>query len=165
MSGPEWFVRNCAVTPDEGTTVVDDCPVHWLRWGPVGADPLVLVHGGGASARWWEPLAPFLAPRWQVLAVDLSGMGDSGWRPGGYRTETWADEVLDCAATVTGGRAPVLVGHSLGGSVVAVAAASAHAQNKVNISIATGPTGGVYYPLGGGLANVLSKYEIGRAHV
>lgn len=38
---------------------------------------------------------------------------------------------------------------------------SIHAQDKVNISIATGPTGGVYYPLGGGLANVLSKYVPG----
>ena len=27
-----------------------------------------------------------------------------------------------------------------------------------NISIATGGTGGVYYPMGGGLANVLSKH-------
>jgi hypothetical protein len=33
----------------------------------------------------------------------------------------------------------------------------AFAQQQVNISIATGGTGGVYYPLGGGMANVLSK--------
>jgi TRAP transporter TAXI family solute receptor len=37
-------------------------------------------------------------------------------------------------------------------------AALAHAQN---ISIATGGTGGVYYPLGGGMAAVLSKYVAG----
>src|SRR5258707_3531987 len=37
-------------------------------------------------------------------------------------------------------------------------AAAAHAQN---ISIATGGTGGVYYPLGGGMAAVLSKYVPG----
>jgi TRAP-type uncharacterized transport system substrate-binding protein len=30
-------------------------------------------------------------------------------------------------------------------------------QKSVRLSIATGGTGGVYYPLGGGLANVLSK--------
>src|SRR5256885_6822045 len=30
-----------------------------------------------------------------------------------------------------------------------------------NISIATGGTGGVYYPLGGGMAAVLSKYVSG----
>ncbi|MBI4207254.1 MAG: TAXI family TRAP transporter solute-binding subunit, partial [Betaproteobacteria bacterium] len=31
------------------------------------------------------------------------------------------------------------------------------AQQKVTLSIATGPTGGVYYPMGGGMANILSK--------
>jgi len=34
----------------------------------------------------------------------------------------------------------------------------AWAQKTVRLSIATGGTGGVYYPLGGGLANILSKY-------
>jgi TRAP transporter TAXI family solute receptor len=48
--------------------------------------------------------------------------------------------------------------------VAALAAAGAAvAQDKVTISIATGPTGGVYYPLGGGIANVLSKYVPGYA--
>ena len=42
-------------------------------------------------------------------------------------------------------------------------AAGATAQDKVTISIATGPTSGVYYPLGGGIANVLSKYVPGYA--
>ncbi len=39
-----------------------------------------------------------------------------------------------------------------------VICAAAQAQN---ISIATGGTGGVYYPLGGGMANILSKYVPG----
>jgi TRAP transporter TAXI family solute receptor len=39
-----------------------------------------------------------------------------------------------------------------------LAALPAHAQQKtVRLSIATGGTGGVYYPLGGGLANMVSK--------
>jgi TRAP transporter TAXI family solute receptor len=36
-----------------------------------------------------------------------------------------------------------------------------HGQEKYSLSIATGGTGGVYYPLGGGLANILSKYVPG----
>ncbi|MBI4294428.1 MAG: TAXI family TRAP transporter solute-binding subunit [Betaproteobacteria bacterium] len=40
-------------------------------------------------------------------------------------------------------------------------AGAASAQEKVNISIGTGGTGGVYYPLGGGIASVLSKYVPG----
>jgi len=35
---------------------------------------------------------------------------------------------------------------------------TAWAQKAVRLSIATGGTGGVYYPLGGGMANILSKY-------
>lgn len=37
-------------------------------------------------------------------------------------------------------------------------AASAHAQQQVRLSISTGGTGGVWYPMGGAMANVLSKY-------
>ncbi len=37
----------------------------------------------------------------------------------------------------------------------------AHAQQNRNLSIVTGGTGGVYYPLGGGLANLLTKYVPG----
>ena len=39
----------------------------------------------------------------------------------------------------------------------ALLAGVAPAQEKINISIGTGGTGGVYYPMGGGLANILSK--------
>ena len=48
-------------------------------------------------------------------------------------------------------------------AAVLIASTIATAQNKVTISIATGPTTGVYYPLGGGIANVLSKYVPGYA--
>ncbi|HEY3169299.1 MAG TPA: TAXI family TRAP transporter solute-binding subunit, partial [Candidatus Binatia bacterium] len=45
----------------------------------------------------------------------------------------------------------------LGLIACATMALPASAQEKVMISIATGPTGGVYYPLGGGMANILTK--------
>jgi hypothetical protein len=48
-------------------------------------------------------------------------------------------------------------------ATVLTATTAATAQNKVTISVATGPTTGVYYPLGGGVANVLSKYVPGYA--
>jgi TRAP-type uncharacterized transport system substrate-binding protein len=37
-------------------------------------------------------------------------------------------------------------------------ASSAWSQKNVRLSIATGRTGGVYYPFGGGMANIISKY-------
>ena len=47
-------------------------------------------------------------------------------------------------------------------AILSLAAASPSvAQEKRNFSITTGGTGGVYYPLGGGLANLLTKYVPG----
>jgi len=42
-------------------------------------------------------------------------------------------------------------------ALAALALAAGSAQAQTRLSIVTGGTGGVYYPLGGGLANVLSK--------
>jgi len=51
------------------------------------------------------------------------------------------------------------------GALIAGAAllAGAALAQPLNIAIATGGTGGVYYPLGGGMANVLTKYVPGAA--
>ncbi len=46
---------------------------------------------------------------------------------------------------------------------LALASGIATSQNKVTLSVATGPTTGVYYPMGGGIANILSKYVPGYA--
>ncbi len=42
--------------------------------------------------------------------------------------------------------------------ILVFAGSAAWAQKTVRLSIATGGTGGVYYPLGGGMANIISKY-------
>ena len=46
-------------------------------------------------------------------------------------------------------------------AMAVLVAGPAAAQEKRSFSITTGGTGGVYYPLGGGLANLLSKYVPG----
>ena len=48
---------------------------------------------------------------------------------------------------------------ALAGAALLISGA-AQAQQKT-LSIATGGTGGVYYPLGGGLANILTKQTPG----
>ena len=54
-------------------------------------------------------------------------------------------------------RAFMIAAIALGAGMMAGAAVG----QGLNIAIATGGTGGVYYPLGGGMANVLSKYVPG----
>lgn len=42
--------------------------------------------------------------------------------------------------------------------LVVFSASSAWAQKTVRLSIAAGGTGGSYFPIGGGMANIISKY-------
>jgi uncharacterized protein len=51
----------------------------------------------------------------------------------------------------------VICALAMGAAAMAGAAFGQGANQGLNIAIATGGTGGVYYPLGGGMANVLSK--------
>jgi TRAP transporter TAXI family solute receptor len=55
----------------------------------------------------------------------------------------------------------VICALAVGAAAMAGAAFGEGANQGLNIAIATGGTGGVYYPLGGGMANVLSKYVPG----
>ncbi len=40
-------------------------------------EPIVLIHGGASSHRYWQTLAPILARNYRVIMPDLLGMGDS----------------------------------------------------------------------------------------
>lgn len=112
---PGWFVEAINTGPTTRQVLVDGCEITWRAWGRGDLVPIVLVHGGGANAAWWDHIAPALAVDRRVIAVDLSGHGDSGHRAT-YDLRQWADDVL-AASGAAGLVAPVVVGHSLGGLV------------------------------------------------
>jgi len=120
--GPEWFERAVATPFTEGAVEVEGCPIHHLAWGDPDRPAVVLVHGGGAHAHWWSFIAPLLAADLRVVALDLSGHGDSGRRTS-YSTETWAAEVLAVTDTAGVRGRPIVVGHSMGGFVTITLAA------------------------------------------
>lgn len=94
--------------------------------------PLVLVHGITESRRTWDPLVPMLAQGHTVVAVDLRGHGESPTGPA-YDLETMAGDVQALLAEL-GVEDAVLVGHSLGGTVVTAAASSfGTARGVVNV--------------------------------
>lgn len=117
---PAWAEAALAVAPVHGATQVEGVAVTHRSWGAPGAPGVVLVHGGAAHAGWWDHVGPLLAQDHHVVAVDLSGHGDSGRRDA-YPPSTWADEVLEVAADLGMDR-PVVVGHSMGGFVTLLAA-------------------------------------------
>jgi pimeloyl-ACP methyl ester carboxylesterase len=124
MDAPAWFREALAAPRTEHTVDVSGCPIHYLRWGDGTKPGLVLVHGGAAHAQWWSFLAPMLTRHYDVVALDLSGHGDSG-RRAEYPRRAWAEEVMAVIADARFLVAPVLVGHSMGG-LVSIVTASLH---------------------------------------
>jgi pimeloyl-ACP methyl ester carboxylesterase len=117
---PAWFAETVAMLPESRFVEVDGARIHYLRWGDKARPGLLLVHGNAAHAYWWSFIAPFLARDFNVAAMDLSGMGDSDWRAGGYTMEQFAREelaVCEAAGMFAPPEPPIIVAHSFGGFV------------------------------------------------
>src|SRR5579875_1590727 len=111
-TAPAWFRRALAVPFEHRSVAVDGASIHYLAWGEPGRRGLVFVHGGGAHAHWWSHLAATFVDEFRVLALDLSGHGDSGHRQR-YELTQWTDEVVAVAADGGLSGPPVVIGHSM----------------------------------------------------
>src|SRR3954471_3926323 len=90
---------------------------HRAIYRTVGSGPpVVLIHGMVNSSRHWEEVALRLADRYQVIAPDLIGHGDSARPRGDYSLGAHAASIRDLLAAIGVDRATI-VGHSLGGGV------------------------------------------------
>jgi pimeloyl-ACP methyl ester carboxylesterase len=136
-NAPGWFRAALEVPFEDGTTSVDGAEIHYLAWGDPGRRGLVFVHGGGAHAHWWTHVAARFADEFRVIAVDLSGHGDSGHRDV-YQLEQWTDEVMAVAAAGRIEGAPVLVGHSMGGFVT-IGTAARHGDRLSGVVVCDSP--------------------------
>lgn len=108
--------RALATPAIEQSLVVDGTRIAYRLWdSPAAVSTLVLVHGGAAHSHWWDAVAPLLVGTDRVVAVDLSGHGDSE-RRAAYGVPLWAAEVQAVAQHAAVGDV-TLIGHSLGGLV------------------------------------------------
>ncbi|WP_419178892.1 alpha/beta fold hydrolase [Prescottella equi] len=113
---PQWFREALAAPVETGEVDVDGAAIRFRAWGAAGQPGLVLVHGGAAHSRWWDHIGPQLAGDRRVVALDLSGHGDSDTREH-YSLDQWAHEVAAVASASGIEGRPVVVGHSMGGIV------------------------------------------------
>ena len=115
------------------TRVVDvDGPVHVADFG--GSGPaMVLVHGLGGSHVNWIPVAPLLAERFSVTAIDLAGFGRTP--PAGRSTGIHgnADLVARFIEREVGAPA-ILVGNSMGG-LVSITSAATHPEAVAGLAL------------------------------
>ena len=133
---PAWFRRALDV-PFTDATVDVDGPIHSLAWGAPNRRGLVFVHGGGAHSHWWTHVAATFAEEFRVIALDLSGHGDSTHREQ-YTLEQWTDEVIAVAEAGRISGPPVVIGHSMGGFVT-IATAARHANRLSGVIVCDSP--------------------------
>lgn len=117
---PSWFTDALAQPYDPGEITVDGARICYRSWGKAGRPVAVLVHGGAAHAGWWDYIGPLLTDGHRVIALDLSGHGNSDHRTT-YTLEGWAAEVVAVAHEESDAR-PIVFGHSMGGFVALTAA-------------------------------------------
>lgn len=116
---PEWFAQLQSVPVETGHVARDGADLVWKAWGKRSDPGVILVHGGTAHKGWWDAVGPALASEgYRVVAPDLAGMGESGWRDA-YTMDDHAEDMRGAAQDggVFESGKPVLIGHSFGGFV------------------------------------------------
>ncbi len=106
---------NLAVVPS-----ADGTPIAYEVHGS-GEPTLILVHGWSCDARYWREQLTHFTAKHRVVTVDLAGHGHSGAGRENYTMSSFGEDVRAVADAI-GGDQLILIGHSMGGLVIAEAA-------------------------------------------
>jgi pimeloyl-ACP methyl ester carboxylesterase len=103
---------------------VNGIRLHYLDYGSAGRKPMLCIHGGAAHAHWYDYVAPGFTADHHVLSLDSRGHGDSARAdPTTYTWKTFAEDV-NALVEKLDLRDYVLVGHSMGGMISLLHAAT-----------------------------------------
>jgi pimeloyl-ACP methyl ester carboxylesterase len=98
----------------------DNTPISYEVYGS-GEPTLVFVHGWSCDSRYWRLQVEQFARKYRVVVLDLAGHGHSGMTRGCYSQHNFAEDVR-AVVEATGSKTAILIGHSMGGEIVAQAA-------------------------------------------
>lgn len=116
---PAWFERAVATPYETRWVEVDGANIRYQRWGDPAKPGLLMVHGNGAHAHWYDFIAPFFAEDYCVVAMSFGGMGDSDWREAYSLSSFTAEQLAVCehAGLFDHDRKPMIIAHSFGGYI------------------------------------------------
>ncbi len=96
---------------------INGIKLHYLDHGTDGKPPLLCIHGLSGNAHNFDGLAPHLASRYHVMALDVRGRGESGWGPATeYTAPNYASDVAGFLDALGTSRV-TLIGTSMGGVI------------------------------------------------
>tara|TARA_B100000029_G_scaffold513303_1_gene612424 strand:+ start:8077 stop:9048 length:972 start_codon:yes stop_codon:yes gene_type:complete len=139
-NSPSWFkssIRSKAIVKN---TTTKGQAVSYQCWNNGHTENiLLLIHGTGAHKKWWDPIAPLISFRGQIIALDMPGMGDSD-----HRTEYSFEILMHAVKSILKEEGLLkskiaLVGHSLGGHLAGFIASELKQLNIVNFTMIDTP--------------------------
>jgi pimeloyl-ACP methyl ester carboxylesterase len=86
-----------------------------------GKTSLIFIHGWSCDGRYWQKQIPVFAKEYQVITVDLAGHGHSSLYRSEFSMLSFANDVKAIVDKENITKA-ILIGHSMGGGVIAEAA-------------------------------------------
>ena len=98
----------------------DGTPISYEVYG-AGEPTLIFVHGWSCDARYWRAQVPYFSKKHRVVVLDLAGHGHSGITRAKYTMGAFGEDVHAVTEAVGSGSV-ILIGHSMGGTVIAEAA-------------------------------------------
>ena len=123
---------------------VDQLRLHYLSAGCENAEVVVLLAGFPQSSYAWREVIPRLASRFQVIAPDLPGQGDSDFPADGYDTDSIARRVMALLQQLGITRFH-LAGHDIG-AWVAWSLAAQFPQHVSRLALLDGGIPGITLP-------------------
>jgi pimeloyl-ACP methyl ester carboxylesterase len=100
------------------------------------AETILCVHGISANCRCWDTMAEALAPRYQIIAMDLRGRGLSEKPPAGYSIAHHCQDIRVLLENLGVERA-VIMGHSLG-ALIAIAFGAQYPEKVESLILVDG---------------------------
>lgn len=97
------------------TVTIDGIDVNYISCGQ--GEPVVLLHGWGANAGLFLPMAELLAEKYNAVAPDLPGFGGTPEPETVWSMDDYTDFVIRFIETL-GLRRVILLGHSFGGRII-----------------------------------------------
>ena len=102
------------------TASADEVAISYNVYGQ-GQPTLVFVHGWSCDSRYWREQVPFFAGQYRVVTLDLAGHGHSGVGRAEYTMQAFGQDVKAVVKALQAEKV-ILIGHSMGGGIIAEAA-------------------------------------------
>lgn len=111
--------KNIYAQPDKVKSI-DGVEISFEVYGD-GDLTLFFVHGWSCDKSYWKDQVSYFSKYYKVVTVDLAGHGESGLERKDYKVELFGEDVASVVNHLKLSKV-ILIGHSMGGSVILEAA-------------------------------------------